>query len=98
MHGISRRRVLATIGSATLTGAAIAAIGDVPHANAQVRPFTWAGTGGTWGDALNRVFVEPFAKAQGLNTVHSAQLEAIAASKIMASCASVLVCACLPPQ
>ena len=86
MHVISRRRALAAIGSATLTGAAMAAIGDVPHANAQARPFTWAATGGTWGDALNRVFVEPFARAQGLNTVHSAQLEAVAASKIMASC------------
>ncbi len=85
-NGISRREVLTMIGSSVMVGAALTSQSLITPAFAQSRPFTWAATGGTWGDTLRRIFVEPFAKAQGLEAVHSAQLESVAASKILASC------------
>ncbi|MCB2080557.1 MAG: extracellular solute-binding protein [Novosphingobium sp.] len=84
MTTISRRSVLKGAGAGV---AAAALTGIVPKAaTTQARPFTWAATGGTWGDTLNKVFIEPFAKANGLEVVHSAQLESVALSKALASC------------
>lgn len=85
---ISRRTALAAMGSSVVAGLALPVSAPWTPARAQGRPFTWAATGGTWGDTLKRVFVEPFAKAQGLEVTHSAQLESVAASKILASCGS----------
>ena len=81
---ISRRKALSVIGG----GAAAGVIADtsIPQAHAQGRPFTWASTGGTWGETIKRVFVDPFAQAVSLQPAHSAQLESVAVSKIMASC------------
>lgn len=84
MNRISRRSVLK--GTAALAASAGLAPLVGGSALAQARPFTWASTGGTWGETLGRVFVEPFATARGLETVHSAQLESVAMSKILASC------------
>ena len=81
---ISRRKALGVIGA----GASVALIGttSAPSVRAQGRPFTWASTGGTWGDTLKRIFVDPHAQANNLQPAHSAQLESVAVSKIMASC------------
>jgi putative spermidine/putrescine transport system substrate-binding protein len=84
MVSISRRRAMKTVGA----GIASAALAPswLDSAQAQARPFTWAATGGTWGETLKRVFIDPFAQAHNLQPVHSAQLESIALSKILASC------------
>src|SRR5688572_3640277 len=76
---ISRRKALSVIGG----GAAAGVIADtsIPQAHAQGRPFTWASTGGTWGETIKRVFVDPFAQAVSLQPAHSAQLESVAVSK-----------------
>jgi putative spermidine/putrescine transport system substrate-binding protein len=78
---LSRRSFLNAGASATLAFA----LDGPAHAEGQ---FVWAGTGGTWGDTINRVFIqEPgFANKAKLEIVHSSQLESVAASKILASC------------
>lgn len=84
----SRRMALKALG-----GTALAA-GTLPGAGASAqgaagRPFTWAATGGTWGETLKSVFVDPFFAGQsGAKPVHSAQLESVAAAKVLASCGS----------
>lgn len=80
---MSKRTALKVIGAGAL---APIGFGLLAPAQAQGRPFTWAATGGTWGETIKRVFVDPFAAAQGLQPVHSAQLESVAAAKILASC------------
>ena len=85
-RSLSRRNALSLIGSTVIGGMAVDLPGVLRRASAQNRPFTWAATGGTWGETLNKVFVEPFAKANQLQPVHSAQLESVAASKLLASC------------
>ncbi len=84
--GFSRRKALAAFGTAAIAGAASPLLGRLAPAAAQARPFTWAATGGSWGETLNRLFIKPFADQHKLTVNHSAQLEAVAASKIMASC------------
>ena len=84
MVSISRRRAMKTV-SAGIASTALAPTW-LDSAQAQARPFTWAATGGTWGETLKRVFIDPFAQAHNLQPVHSAQLESIALSKILASC------------
>jgi putative spermidine/putrescine transport system substrate-binding protein len=88
MVSISRRRAMKTV-SAGIASAALAPTW-LDSGQAQARPFTWAATGGTWGETLKRVFIDPFAQAQNLQPVHSAQLESIALSKILASCGNPL--------
>ncbi|WP_291296889.1 extracellular solute-binding protein [Elioraea sp.] len=85
INALSRRSMLL----AASGGAAALTAGGIGNAQAQAgRPFTWAATGGTWGATLDRVFVEPFARANRLQVLHAAQLESIATSKLLASCGS----------
>ncbi len=86
--GFSRRDALKAFGTTALTGSIVPAFAPSSPVAAQGRPFTWAATGGTWGDTIGRIFIKPFAAEQKLATSHSAQLEAVAASKIMATCGS----------
>jgi putative spermidine/putrescine transport system substrate-binding protein len=86
MVSISRRSVLKVAGVGMAS--AVVAPKWFASSEAQARAFTWAATGGTWGDTIKRVFIDPFAQAQSLQPVHSAQLESIAMSKILASCGS----------
>jgi putative spermidine/putrescine transport system substrate-binding protein len=82
---ISRRSVLGGL----LAAGTLGATDGVAQKAGPSRPFTWAGTGGTWGDTLQSVFVDPFVASQnGLRVIHSAQLESVAAAKILASCGS----------
>lgn len=82
---ITRRLVLKGAGAGVVAGALGSSL-PMPAAHAQARPFTWAATGGTWGETLKRIFIDPFAAAQSLQPAHSAQLESVAMSKILASC------------
>ena len=81
----SRRSALRVIG-ASIAATAAGPVFLRNAAQAQTRPFTWASTGGTWGETLKRVFVDAFAESQKLQLVHSAQLESVAMSKILVSC------------
>lgn len=87
---MKRREMLARLGIGTAwmaSGAAgLVVPGFTTPASAE-RPFTWASTGGAWGEHLEQIFVESggFTKLTGLSQQHSFQLESIAASKIMAS-------------
>lgn len=75
--------------SALTAAASVLIAPSIPRAQAQGgQRFTWAATGGTWGATLQRVFVDPFAQANRLQVTHSAQLESIATSKLLASCGS----------
>lgn len=85
-HGIGRRTALKMIGGGAAAIGAASMFGLPVPALAQQRKFIWASTGGTWGETLKRVFVDPFAAANKLSAVHAAQLESVAASKILASC------------
>lgn len=83
MRPLSRRSILKAAGA----GLASTSMISLPHVgNAQGRPFTWASTGGTWGETIKRVFIDPFAQSQNLQPVHAAQLESVAMSKVLASC------------
>lgn len=84
---MTRRSALKLTGVGALASVA-GVLPPAPTARAQSRPFTWAATGGTWGETLKRVFIDPFAASQNLQPAHSAQLESIAMSKILASCGS----------
>lgn len=86
MNPVTRRETLRIFGAASV-GLALAEAGLVSPARAQ-GAFTWAATGGTWGETIGRVFVDgaDFATQTGLETVHSAQLESVAAAKILAAC------------
>lgn len=80
---ITRRSALGLIGAGAVAGTGLGLPG---LARAQTRPFTWAATGGTWGGTIGDVFVAPFAEASGIDPQHSAQLESVAAAKLLASC------------
>jgi len=89
MDAVTRRDVLKLVGaSAGLS--LVGSLGVTKSALAQVQDrFVWAGTGGTWGEAIERYFIkdtdfQAIAKVQAV--VHSAQLESVAAAKILASC------------
>lgn len=87
MRKISRREALKYIGAGS-TGMLLSGAGLSTAANAQnSREFVWASTGGTWGESIEKYFIqEPhFAKTAGVHLVHSTQLESIAAAKVIAS-------------
>lgn len=86
MQQVTRRDALKLFGAASLSVALVEG-GMLTPARA-AGTFTWAATGGTWGETIRRVFVEGsnFADTTGLKTVHSAQLESVAASKVLAAC------------
>ena len=82
---MKRREILTRLGLGTvwtLFGATTLVVPAMAE-----RPFTWASTGGAWGQHLERIFVEKggFTTLTGLHPQHAFQLEAIATSKIMAS-------------
>lgn len=83
----TRRDVLKYLGAAPV-GAALAGMGLSPPAQGDEAQFVWAGTGGTWGENINKFFIQEsgFASKSRMKIVHSAQLESVAASKILASC------------
>jgi putative spermidine/putrescine transport system substrate-binding protein len=87
MTTISRREMLKFLGAAPL-GAALGGTGFSRDALAAEGQFVWAGTGGTWGESIDKYFLQDpgFAAKTGLKISHSAQLESVAASKILASC------------
>lgn len=83
---LSRRTALKALGGSALAGF-LPGVSALAQQGGAARPFTWAGTGGTWGETLKSVFVDPFfAGRSGSKPVHSAQLESVAAAKILASC------------
>lgn len=86
MSSWTRRDALKLFGAAS-AGAFLMENGLILPANAQ-GTFTWAATGGTWGDTINKAFVQEagFADQTALSVVHSAQLESVAAAKILAEC------------
>jgi putative spermidine/putrescine transport system substrate-binding protein len=85
MANITRREFAALLGMSA-SAIALAEAGLVTPAFA-ARDFTWASTGGAWGEHLENIFVRKggFAKATGLTPQHSFQLESVAASKIIAA-------------
>jgi putative spermidine/putrescine transport system substrate-binding protein len=85
MEKFSRRDIMQLFGLTTASIALVEA-GWLTPANA-ARAFTWASTGGSWGEHLDDIFVNKggFAKATSLTPDHSFQLESIAASKIVAA-------------
>lgn len=85
MERLTRREFAALLGMTTASIAFMEAGGIHPALAA--RDFTWASTGGAWGEHLENIFVEKggFAKATGLGQQHSFQLELVAASKIVAA-------------
>jgi putative spermidine/putrescine transport system substrate-binding protein len=87
---VSRRVALKTVAAGAMAAAGQYGLGPLrAQTGGAARPFTWAATGGTWGDTLKTIFVDPFFAAQGgPKPVHSAQLESVAAAKILASCGS----------
>ena len=85
MERLSRRQ-FATLLGMSATAITFAEAG-MPRQSLAARDFTWASTGGAWGEHLESIFVEKggFAKATGLSPQHSFQLESVAASKIVAA-------------
>ncbi len=85
MGKITRRDVMTYfgLGSAAI---ALAEAGLLTPANA-AREFTWASTGGSWGEHLDNIFVKKGGVAEKvhLTPAHSFQLETVAASKIIAA-------------
>lgn len=81
----SRRELLAGLGLGTVC-TLFGTTGLIVPARAE-RPFTWASTGGAWGEHVDNIFVREggFTKLTGLDPQHAFQLESIATSKIMAS-------------
>src|SRR2546423_47751 len=81
MGRITRRDMMTYfgLGSAAI---ALAEAGLLTPANA-AREFTWASTGGSWGEHLDNIFVKKggFAEKTHLAPAHSFQLETVAASK-----------------
>src|SRR5581483_3966528 len=85
MEGYSRRDLMKLFAGSSAAIALIEA-GLVTPARA-ARDFTWASTGGSWGEHVEDIFVKEggFAAATKLNPVHSFQLETVAASKVVAA-------------
>jgi putative spermidine/putrescine transport system substrate-binding protein len=84
MERLTRREFAILLG---MSASAIALVeAGIVHPASAARDFTWASTGGAWGEHLQSIFVEKggFSKATGLSEQHSFQLESVAASKIVA--------------
>ena len=81
--GISRRRFV----QAASASAILALESGRPRRAAAEDKFTIASTGGSWGDGIKSSFVTKtdFEKRYKVGWTHSAQLEAVAMSKIIAS-------------
>jgi putative spermidine/putrescine transport system substrate-binding protein len=88
MDTFTRREMLAYLGLGAAS-IALAEAGLMASARAATpaRPFTWAATGGQWGEQLDAIFVGKggFAQKSGVTPTHSFQLETVAVSKIVAS-------------
>jgi putative spermidine/putrescine transport system substrate-binding protein len=85
MERLTRREFATLLG---MSASAIALVeAGIVHPASAARDFTWASTGGAWGEHLQNIFVEKggFSKATGLSEQHSFQLESVAASKIVAA-------------
>jgi putative spermidine/putrescine transport system substrate-binding protein len=80
---VRRRDFLSGLGLAT--GWMLSGSGALVIPAHAARPFTWATTGGSWGQDCQQIFLDQggFAKLTGLSVRHAAQLEAVTASKIM---------------
>jgi putative spermidine/putrescine transport system substrate-binding protein len=85
MEGFSRRDLMKLFACSS-AAIALTEAGLVKPASA-ARDFTWASTGGSWGEHVEDIFVKEggFAAATKLNPVHSFQLETVAASKVVAA-------------
>src|SRR2546430_8167933 len=86
---VSRRRFVQL---ATASAIMLAEAGRVPPAGAEDK-FIFASTGGSWGDGIKSSFVTKpdFEKRFKVTATHAAQLESVAASKIIASCGTPTV-------
>jgi putative spermidine/putrescine transport system substrate-binding protein len=85
MEGFSRRDLMKLLACSSAS-IAVAEAGLVTPASA-AREFTWASTGGAWGEHIENIFVKKggFADMTSLTPAHSFQLETVAASKIIAA-------------
>ena len=83
-QGMTRRRF---VQSAAASAILLAEAGGARRAAAEEK-FIFASTGGSWGDGIKSSFVTKteFEKRFKVSAVHAAQLESVAASKIIASC------------
>ncbi len=90
MMSLSRRRFLGTAAltaGAAVPGLSIDGLGKAA-AQAPARPFTWVSTGGSWGEAVDRIFIRNsgFAATLSQPAVHAIEVDTIATSKILVAC------------
>ena len=83
-QNVSRRRFVQLASASAIV---LAEAGRVPRAAAEDK-FIFASTGGSWGEGIKSSFVTKpeFEKRFKVTATHAAQLESVAASKIIASC------------
>lgn len=86
MRNLSRRTLLEYLGTGT-AAIAMAEAGLPGHAWASGQ-FRWASTGASWGETLQKAFFDApgFTKKTNLTPAHTAQIETVTASKIIADC------------
>ena len=88
MTNISRRALLNYFRMG-IAGIAMAEAGLIRPAFA-AQQFNWASTGGSWGEQIQKAFIDTpnFAEKTNLKLAHTAQLETVSASKIVTNCGS----------